>query len=301
MRIVINSGCRIKSGMTELVDLNRHILETLVFQLRAVQAREYTGGISMKRHQFSSYSWQEVGEMDRGSITILIPLGSIEQEGTHLPLGVDTFVAETLANEVAKETHALVGPVLPLGYSEWFLEFSGTISLKLETLTQILREYTSCLIHHGFRKLIFINGHAGNSAAVDLVARECTMSRDARIAMVEIWKIANSMAQEIPDLKENTFKHAGEIMTSVMLYLHPDMVSMDRARVEYVNAGQGPFKAKTSQGPAEFRGVEIKVYEEAKKLTESGIMGDPLSATAKKGEAVFKAMKSYLREMVTHF
>jgi creatinine amidohydrolase len=255
----------------------------------------------MKRHQFSAYSWQEVGEMDRASTAILIPLGSTEQEGTHLPIGVDTFVAESLANEVAKETGALAGPVLPLGYSEWFLEFSGTISLKLETLIQVLREYTSCLIHHGFRKLIFINGHAGNSTAVDVVARECTMSQSARIGMVETWKIANSLAKDIPDLKENAFKHAGEIMTSVMLYLHPDMVTMERARVEYVKSGQGPFKAKSSLGLADFKGMEIKVYEGTKTLTESGIMGDPLSATAQKGELIFNALKSYLIEMVTHF
>ena len=239
--------------------------------------------------------------MDRENTTILIPLGSTEQEGTHLPLGVDTYVAESLANEVAKETAALVGPALPVGYSEWFLEFSGTISLKLETVIQVLREYTSGLLYHGFKKLIFLNGHAGNSTAVDVVARECTMSQSARIAMVEIWKIANSMAQEIPDLKEKAFKHAGEIMTSVMLYLHPDMVTMDRARVEYVKSAQGPFKAKSSLGPAEFEGIELRLYDKAKKLTESGIMGDPLSATAKKGEAIFNALKSYLIEMVTHF
>jgi creatinine amidohydrolase len=255
----------------------------------------------MKRHQFSAYSWQEAGEMDGEKTTILIPLGSTEQEGTHLPLGVDTFVAEGLAHEVAKETGALVGPSLSLGYSEWFLEFSGTISLKLETLTQVLREYTSCLIHHGFRKLIFINGHAGNSTAVDVVARECTMNRSARIAMVEIWKIANSLAKDIPDLKEKTFKHAGEIMTSVLLYLHPDMVKMERARVEYVRSIQGPFEAKSSLGPAEFKGMEIKVYEEAKTLTESGIMGDPLAATAQKGGVIFNHLKSYLIDMVTHF
>lgn len=255
----------------------------------------------MKRYQFSAYSWQEVGEMDRGNTTILIPLGSTEQEGSHLPLGVDTFVAESLANEVAKETDALVGPSLPLGYSEWFMEFSGTISLKFETVTQVLREYTSCLIHHGFRKLIFINGHTGNSAAVDVVARECTMSQSARIAMVEIWKIANSLAKDIPDLKEKAFKHAGEIMTSVMLYLHPDMVTMDRARVEYVKSGQGPFKAKSSLGPAEFKGLEIRLYERAEKLTESGIMGDPLSSTEQKGEEIFNRLKAYLVELVNEF
>jgi creatinine amidohydrolase len=255
----------------------------------------------MKRHEFSAYSWQEVGEMDGEKTTILIPLGSTEQEGTHLPLGVDTYVAESLAHEVAKETDALVGPSLPLGYSEWFMEFSGTISLKLETLTQVLREYASCLIHHGFRKFIFINGHAGNSTAVDLVARECTMSQSARIAMVEIWKIANSLANEIPDLKEKAFKHAGEIMTSLILYLHPDMVTMDRAKVEYLQSGQGPFKATSTLGPAEFKGAEIRLYDRAKNLTDSGIMGDPLAATAQKGEVIFNHLKSYLIDMVTQF
>jgi creatinine amidohydrolase len=255
----------------------------------------------MKRHQFSAYSWQELEEMDRANTTILIPLGSTEQEGTHLPLGVDTFVAESLAHEVARETGALAGPTLPLGYSEWFLEFSGTISLKPETLTQVLREYTSCLIHHGFRKFIFINGHAGNTTAVDVVARECTMSRSARIAMAEVWKLANSLAADIPDLQEKSFKHAGEIMTSVMLYLHPDMVSMNRAKVEYVKPGRAPFKAKSSLGLADFKGMEIKVYEGTKTLTESGIMGDPLSAAAHKGELIFDRLKSYLVEMVTYF
>jgi creatinine amidohydrolase len=255
----------------------------------------------MKRYQFSAYSWQEVGEMDRGSTTILIPLGSTEQEGTHLPLGVDTYVAERLAHEVARETAALAGPALPLGYSGWFLEFPGTISLKVETLIQVLREYTSCLIHHGFRKFIFINGHAGNSTPVDVVARECTSDHPVHIAMVEIWKIANSMAQGIPELRENTFKHAGEIMTSIMLFLHPEMVSLDRAKIEYVKSSREQFRAKSTLGPAEFKEIEISLYDRAKNLTESGIMGDPSAATPQKGEAIFNRLKAYLIEMTTQF
>jgi creatinine amidohydrolase len=185
----------------------------------------------MGRYQLAAYSWKESSEMDGKNKTILIPLGSTEQEGTHLPLGVDTYVAEALAKEVAVATGALVGPTLPVGYSEWFLEFTGTISLTMETFTQIVREYCYSLIHHGFRKFIFVNGHGGNWPGVDVVARELKLGGDVEVAMVEIWKIANSMAQEIPDLKENIFKDAGEIVTSVMLYLHPDMVSMDRARI----------------------------------------------------------------------
>ena len=239
--------------------------------------------------------------MERGDKIILIPLGSTEQEGIHLPLGVDTYVAEAIAQAVAKKTDCLVGPTLPVGYSEWFLEFSGTVSLKIETLTQVLREYISSLIHHGFKKFIFINGHRGNSPAVDVVSREFIMSHEVQIAMVEIWKIANSLAKDIPKLKENVFKHAGELMTSVMLYLHPDTVDMKRAKAEYVKSKKPHFTAKSTLGPVEFKGVEITLYDKAKSLTESGIMGDPLSATPEKGKIIVNTITSYLIEMVKNF
>ena len=255
----------------------------------------------MERYQFAAYSWSEVHKMNRENTIILIPLGSTEQEGTHLPIGVDTYVAEAIAQAVAKETGSLVCPALPVGYSEWFLEFPGTISLKIETFTQVLREYISSLIHHGFKKFIFVNGHRGNSPAVDVVSREFIMSHEVQIAMVEIWKIANSLAKDIPKLKENVFKHAGELMTSVMLYLHPDTVNMKRAKIEYIKSNKPHFTVKSTLGPAEFKGVEITLYDKAKSLTESGIMGDPLSATPEKGKIIVNTITSYLVEMINNF
>ena len=255
----------------------------------------------MNKYQFAANSWAEVDDMNRENTIILIPLGSTEQEGTHLPLGVDTYVAEAIAQVVAKETGSLVGPTLPMGYSEWFCEFPGTVSLKLETLMQVLREYISSLIRHDFRKLIFINGHGGNSSAVDVVSREFTMNHEAQIAMVEIWKIANSLAKDVPMLKENVLRHAGELMTSVMLYLYPDTVNMKKAKVEYLKSNKPHFTVKSTLGPAEFKGVEITLYDKAKRLTESGIMGDPLSATPEKGKIIFHVITSYLIEMVNNF
>jgi creatinine amidohydrolase/Fe(II)-dependent formamide hydrolase-like protein len=87
------------------------------------------------------------------------------------------------------------------------------------------------------------------------------MSHDVQIAMVEIWKIANSLAKDIPKLKENILRHAGELMTSVMLYLHPDKVDMKRAKAEYVKSKKPHFTAKSTLGPAEFKGVEITLYD----------------------------------------
>jgi len=136
---------------------------------------------------------------------------------------------------------------------------------------------------------------------VDVVSREFTMSHDVQIAMLEIWKIANSLAKDIPKLKENVFKHAGELMTSVMLYLHPDTVDMKKAKVEYIKSNKPHFTVKSTLGPAEFKGVEITLYDKAKSLTESGIMGDPLSATVEKGKIIVNTITSYLIEMVKNF
>lgn len=253
----------------------------------------------MKKHQLAACSWEEISEMDTGKTVILIPLGSIEQEGTHLPLGVDTYVAEALANEAAKESHALSGPPLPIGYSEWFFEFAGVLSVKMETVLNYLREYCESLISHGFRKIIFVNGHAGNSPAVDVVARELLRKHDdVRIAMAGVWQIADAFAKNSSVLHEKKFTHAGEVMTSVMLYLQPENVDMARAKAEYVKSPSPPFVSKSSLGPAEFKGIGgISLYDKTKKLTESGIMGDPMAASAEKGEVLFKQIKSYIADM----
>ena len=256
----------------------------------------------MKKHQLAAYTWEEVKEMERGGQVILIPLGSVEQEGTHLPLGVDTYVSEALAHAAAKESNALAGPSMSIGYSEWFFEFPGLISMKMETLLNYLREYCASLISSGFRKFIFVNGHGGNSPAVDIVARELIRNHEeVKVAMASVWKIANAIAGDIPELTEKKFTHAGEVMTSIMLYLHPETVDMNRARAEYVRSPRPPFVNKSSLGAGEFKGIEISFYDRTKNLTASGIMGDPSAATAEKGNLLFTRLTAYLVEMVNHF
>lgn len=256
----------------------------------------------MKKSQLAAYSWEEISEMNPEEQVVLIPLGSIEQEGTHLPLGVDTYVAEALAEAVAGESRALAGPSMPIGYSEWFFEFSGVISLKMETVLAYLRDYCESLISHGFRKFIFVNGHAGNSPAVDVVAREMIRKHDdVRVAMVSVWQIADAFAKNTPDLSEKKFTHAGEVMTSVMLHLRSETVDMSRAKAEFVRSPNPPFVNRSSLGPAEFKGIGINLYDRTKSLTDSGTMGDPLAATAEKGELLFNHIKSYLTDMVEQF
>ena len=90
-------------------------------------------------------------------------------------------------------------------------------------------------------------------------------------------------------------------MTSMMLFLYPDLVNMKRAKVEYLKSNKSHFTVKSTLGLSEFKGMQMTLYDKAKRLTESGIMGDPLSSTAEKGKIIVNAITSYLIEMVTKF
>lgn len=252
----------------------------------------------MKKNMLADLTWQELGEMKREDCIVLIPLGSTEQQGPHLPLGVDTYVAERVAMNVAQKTGALMAPTITIGYSAWFMEYPGTITLRMETLIQLIREYCESLISHGFKKFVFITGHGGNSTAIDLLSREWKLRFDLTLVLVEIWKIANAFGKKCDLLKEKVFKHGGEIMTSMMMAIAPDLVDMKRARIEYLKSRRPAFVIKSTMGSAEFEGIEINLYEKAKGCTETGIMGDPMGASPETGRWLFNEIESYLERMI---
>lgn len=252
----------------------------------------------MKKVKLHDFSWQEISEMNCEDVTILIPWGSNEQQGSHLPMGIDSMVAEKIAINVAQRTNALVGPLIPLGYSAWFMEYAGTITLRLESLINLATDYYESLLKHGFRKILVINGHAGNSAVIEALAREWKLRDDTVLAMVDVWKIAGNFAKQSEFLKEKEFKHGGEVMTSIAMAIDPLLVNMQRAVVEYLKSTNPDFKRKSSLGAVDFEGIEINVFEKTKRCTVSGIMGNPLNANPQTGAWLLDRIESYVERLV---
>jgi len=256
---------------------------------------------SKGKNFLSQCTWEEIGEIKRENQIVLIPLGSNEQQGAHLPLGLDTFVAERVAFDVAQRTGALVAPTIPLGYSQWFMEYPGTLSLRMETLIQLMRDYGESLMAHGFRKFFFINGHSGNSPAVDVLAREWKLRFDLTLAMIEIWKIANALAKKCEHLQEKFFKHGGEVMTSIAMAINSEWVEMSRAKPEYLKSSNPDIEIKSTLGAAEFEGIEMSFYEKAKRCTETGIMGNPMAANLEAGKWLLREIESYVERLIRNF
>ena len=167
-------------------------------------------------------SWTEARSALKTLNTVIIPAGSVEVEGPHLPLGVDSFVALDVARKVADRVEdTLVTPLVNVTYSDWHMGFPGTMSLSLPTMMTVLKEMCESLIHHGVKKFFFINSHMGNDPPIWSLGNEMIKTSRARVGMVSIWAICNELGKTLPEFKENTFQHAGEIMTSVMLAIRP--------------------------------------------------------------------------------
>jgi len=217
----------------------------------------------------------------------VLAVGSTECHGDHLPYGTDTLVAEHLAEAVAERVEGLlVLPPLPFGMSMHYASFPVAVSLSTETLMRVLREVFDSLRRHGLLRLLIVNGHDGNAAAIEAATREFRVDHpEMRIAVLEAWW--ETAADLLPP---GTFEawgglgHGGEGETSMMLAVAPELVEMSRAR-----------------GVVPDLPPHVQVKWVFKELTPYAVTGDPTKATAEKGrrmrDALVDLLVSFLREM----
>jgi creatinine amidohydrolase/Fe(II)-dependent formamide hydrolase-like protein len=195
-------------------------------------------------------TWKEV----LGRKTVVIPVGSIEQHGPHLPLSTDALIAKAVAGEVALKLRAVLAPAVIPGVSIEHMDFLGTITVSKEVFIENLMEICVCFKHHGFKKIIVVNGHGGNQSALEAIT----------IAGMKYVDIVRQI---------KGYDHAGAIETSLMLYLHPEKVRKDRIRKQKF----------IYPGKKEWRTIDY---------SKSGVLGDPTQATPEKGEKYFKQIVS---------
>lgn len=166
-------------------------------------------------------TWQDVETYLEGSQHILVPIGSTEQHGPNGLLGTDFICAELVAERVAERIDALVAPTIAVGMALHHLAFPGTISLSPETLIHVIRDYATSLYRHGFRALVFVNGHGGNIAtgnAAFSAIRE--LHSDIRLLWVN-WYMqpgVQAIARELYGKREGSHATPSEIALTMAAY-----------------------------------------------------------------------------------
>jgi creatinine amidohydrolase/Fe(II)-dependent formamide hydrolase-like protein len=235
-------------------------------------------------------TWPEA-ETRLGEVDIaLLPVGSTEQHGPHLPLGTDAFDADHLAREVARacrDPKPLVLPLIPYGVSYHHEDFPGTLSVSPDTLSKLIYDIGMSAARHGITKLLIINAHGGNSPALHFAAQ--MINRDAHIfTCVDTGETSDADMSALIETPNDV--HAGEIETSTSLAVRPELVKLDRIRKfvpkfssQYLN-----FSSKRS----------VDWYARTERISRSGVLGDPTKASAEKGKRMWELMIGHLVELV---
>ena len=179
-------------------------------------------------HWLQDMTWQAVQEhLDQGKKTIILPFGSTEQHGYHLPLGTDTMVAVTLAEDASQKTGTLIAPPQWVGWSPHHMVLPGTLTAKPETLAALAFDMIDSLSQHGFENFILINGHRIVNITWMQMAGE-RAKRELGVNLV-IFDPAYMSQSIVADLGWGSVGHAEEIETSHMLYRHPELCHMELA------------------------------------------------------------------------
>jgi creatinine amidohydrolase len=173
-------------------------------------------------------TWPEVESLLSRTDMVIIPITAIEQHGPQLPIGTDYYSGEELAKLIAQKTDVLVAPVLMPGISPYHMEFPGTITLSPGTVQQVYFEAAQSLIHHGFRRFLFLTSHTGNQNVTRYIIDR--INQETPAIAVELTEAAGPFLRQSAKTEEARFdRHAGIGETSDGLYLFPNLVDMSKA------------------------------------------------------------------------
>jgi len=174
---------------------------------------------------------EEFYELARRGAVVIIPIGSIEQHGSHLPVDTDCHTAEYVARRAAREATdvpVLVTPTVTAAISPHHMMFPGTISLRVETLLHLLSDMCECILAHGFERILVLNGHGGNRDAVGAITQELRFRHDRQIRACTWFDLIGDEMRAVREGPGDDVGHAGELETSAMLVLDPEAVRTER-------------------------------------------------------------------------
>ena len=203
----------------------------------------------------------------------IVPVGSMEQHGPHLPVSTDAIIGEYVAKKVAPLVGAVVMPTIAYGVSFEHRPLFNA-SVRKGTLAATVSDVCASLAAFGFTQIIILNGHYGNIAALKNITRNPRIPQGASVHVLHYWR---AMKGELG--------HAGDVETSLVLAIAPELVDMGKA---VPGAKKKPSKSTLTSKPGSFI-----------KITGNGVWGDPRGASAEKGNRLLKEITKNLAKTIS--
>lgn len=228
----------------------------------------------------------------RGAVAI-VPVASTEVLGQHGPLGGDVFVADEVARRLAEQVGGVAAPTIPVGEASDMMPWPGTLTVRPDVLADFYLDVCRSLARHGFKRIFFVTAHLGNLAPVATCAKAMRLE-GVLVAQVDWWRAAARVGGDLLTTDKQPTGHGGELISSVLLALRPDLMQLSAARDTEPEAGLARHLPHTS-----ISGGPFYTYPGFLDFTKSGGWGDVTHATAEKGEAILERAIGYIAEFVT--
>ncbi len=249
----------------------------------------------MTRFLWEEHSWPELREAARAEKVVVLPVGTIEQHGPHLPLATDCITSREMSRLAVERIpdEAVLMPQVFYAFNEHHLDFPGTIAVEGQTFINYVTDIGRSVAYHGFRKILLVNGHGSNVPFLDVAARNVTNRTEAVCALVPWWNLAHPAIEEIREsVYPGGMSHGCELETSVILHLRPDLVAMEKAEKD-ISFPTSRWIYWDLQKPA-----PVHFMEWFSRNSRSGTVGDPTLATREKGERVVECVVENLIDLI---
>jgi creatinine amidohydrolase len=245
--------------------------------------------------EFSSLTAPQLNAMAARDAIVIVPVGSTEQHGPHLPVMVDyrlaTEVARRGAVKLAAAGHpVLVTPTVWTGFAEHHMELGGTITLDYAVFYGVIRGIVRSLARDGFRRICVLNGHGGNIAPLVVAVSELTVELKIPLVYFSYWEIAEAATKSILEYQDKIL-HACEGETSMMMAVEPALI--DRSRL---HEAKGPDQDRPEIEA--LVGKNVFRWQTLNARSRRGVIGNGAAGTPEKGERLLAAMSDRLAEVL---
>jgi len=243
-----------------------------------------------EKWKYEDLTWPEVNEAVKMKLIPVLPVGTMEQHGPHLPIKMDKWTATEIAKEACKKNpkRLLFMPPVSYGFTTHVMDFPGSVTINYNTFIDYISDVLKSLTYHGFEKIIVINGHGSNMIPLELACRKINLESTANISLASWWGLTDVDKEFMSTWRESKFPggcaHSGEAETSLALHLDENLIQMDKAvnEVYGMNKHESDFEWVDlwGQGP-------VSMISWTSENSDTGIAGEPLLATKDKGKMLF--------------
>ena len=257
------------------------------------------------KYRYAEMNWPECNEAAQQGRVAVLPVATYEDHGYHLPIDVDVVLATEICERAVAQipVEAVLIPAVTHGYSPHHMDFPGTITIRWDTFINYVKDVCLSLAHHGFTRILIVNGHGSNAAPLEMAARLTVVETEGRVlcASVNHWGV-RKLREEGKKIRTSDYggtSHAGEYETSLYLALRPDLVEMAKA-VDERTPLPPSFQNDLLAGKRPDAAVAyLMPYWST--MSSSGVRGDATKATREKGKQFLEAAVEGLIELVREF